>query len=259
MQGQDSIVLLTVLAVTFVLLEQRRDLAAGAMVGLGLFKFQLVIPVAALFLIWRRRRFCAGFVLSAAALGLISLCITGVPETTAHVRSLLSVGVGVGAAPEQFRMPLRVTMMANFRGLFAGMAGGHLAPRRITALIVAASAIVFFALGILFYRSRDHKDILLVAITSSALVSYYLFVHDLSVLMLPLVIVLDRFFGEEPVCRDMGWLAVSALVCFIAPAVLFVFPNYFYLVSLPIVLFLFLQVRVTSERTPVASLTSALG
>lgn len=259
MQGQDSIILVMLLATAFVLLDQQRDLGAGVLVGLGLFKFQLVIPIAGLLLIWRRGRFCAGFVVSGAVLALISLWITGVPETVAHVRSLLSVGVGVGLAPEQFRMPLRVTMMANFRGLFAGIGGTYLQLRTVTLLTVGVSAITFFALGIWLYRRRNHRDILLIATTTSVLVSYYLFVHDLSVLLLPLVIVLDRFFGDEMGTRDAGWLAIAALVCFIAPSVLFVAPNYFYLVSLPIAALLFLQIRVTSERTTVASLPSGTG
>jgi len=258
MQGQDSIILLTLLATAFAMLEQQRDLNAGVLVGLGLFKFQLVIPIAALFFISRRWRFCAGFVFSGAVLALISLWITGTPETVAHIRSLLSVGAGVGPAPEQFRVPLRVTMMANFRGLVFGIAGAQLAPRTITVLTVAASAIVFFIVGLLFYGRRYRRDTFLIAITTSLLVSYYLFVHDVSILLIPIVIALDRFFGEAQASRDAGWLAVIALVCFVAPGILFLSPNSFYLVSLPIAGLLSLQVRVMSKHTTAVSLHSAL-
>ena len=259
MQGQDSIVLATLLAGAFVLLDQQRDPGAGVLVGLGLFKFQLVIPIAGLLLIWRRWRFCAGFVVSGAVIALISLWITGVPETIAHVRSLLSVGAGIGPTPEQFRIPLRVSMMANFRGLFASIAGTGLGLRTITFLTVGVSAITFLALGILLYRSRHRRDTLLIAITTSVLVSYYLFVHDLSVLLIPLVIVLDRLVGGEPTAPHPGWLAVSAFVCFVAPGILFVLPSYFYLVSLPIAAFLFLQIHITPEQKTAASLNTASG
>src|SRR5207247_2793657 len=60
MQGQDSIVLLTLLAGASVLLDQKRDLPAGALVALGLAKFQICLPIALLFLAWRRWRFCLG-------------------------------------------------------------------------------------------------------------------------------------------------------------------------------------------------------
>jgi hypothetical protein len=259
MQGQDSIIFVALLAAAFVLLQQQRDLAAGVLVAMGLFKFQLVFPIAGLLLIWRRWRFCAGFVVSGAALALISLWITGPPETIAHVRSLLSVGAGVGPAPEQFRMPLRVSMMANLRGLFAGIAGNHFGARTITFSTIGASAIAFVSPAILLYRRRDRRDMLLIAITTSVLVSYYLFVHDLSVLLLPLMIVLDRFFGGELGSRRAEWLAVTALVCFIAPGVLFVSPSYFYLVSLPIAALLFLQIYIMPEQNTAASLDTGSG
>src|SRR5438045_1840347 len=63
MQGQDSILLLALLAAAFVALHAGREFAAGALVGLGLFKLQIVIPIAILFFAWRRRR-CFGFALS---------------------------------------------------------------------------------------------------------------------------------------------------------------------------------------------------
>src|SRR5439155_2249471 len=129
--------------------------------------FQLAIPIAGLFFIWRRWRFCAGFVLSGAVLALISLWITGISESISHARSLLSVGAGVGPAPEQFRVPLRVIMMANFRGLLVGIAGAHLGQQTITVLTAGASAIVFFAVAILFFSRRHQRDTLLIVIETS--------------------------------------------------------------------------------------------
>ncbi len=61
MQGQDSILLLTLLTMAMVLLERGRDFGAGLLVGLGLFKLQIVLPLVVLFLVWRRWRFSAGF------------------------------------------------------------------------------------------------------------------------------------------------------------------------------------------------------
>ena len=62
-QGQDSILLVTLLAVALVALDHKRELTAGILLGLGLFKFQIVIPIALLFLAWRRWRFFSGFAL----------------------------------------------------------------------------------------------------------------------------------------------------------------------------------------------------
>jgi Glycosyltransferase family 87 len=46
MQGQDSILLLTLLLAAAVSLGRGRDLTAGLLAGLGLFKFQIVLPIA---------------------------------------------------------------------------------------------------------------------------------------------------------------------------------------------------------------------
>ena len=63
MQGQDSILLLVLLAAALVALDRGREMMAGMLVALGLFKMQIVIPIALLFLLWRRWRFFAGFAL----------------------------------------------------------------------------------------------------------------------------------------------------------------------------------------------------
>ena len=50
MQGQDSILLLTLLVAATVALQRGANLTAGALVGFGLFKFQIVLPIALLLL-----------------------------------------------------------------------------------------------------------------------------------------------------------------------------------------------------------------
>src|SRR6266568_4221012 len=71
MQGQDSIILLLLFCGAFVLLSEGKAFPAGILIGLGLFKFQIVLPVAVLFLLWRRWRFVAGFVASSATAVLV--------------------------------------------------------------------------------------------------------------------------------------------------------------------------------------------
>jgi hypothetical protein len=123
MQGQDSILLLALLASALLALDHGRELTAGILVGLGLFKMQIVVPIALLFLLWKRWRFLAGFALSGVMVSLISLGVVGVTQTGAYARSLLSVGAGVAAGASQFKVPLRVSIMANLRGLIFGLIG----------------------------------------------------------------------------------------------------------------------------------------
>ena len=108
---------------------------------------QIVIPIALLFLLWRRWRFFAGFALSAGLVSLISLWVVGFAQTTAYARSLFSVGTNV-AAVNQF--PLRVSIMANLRGLFFGLmglgcrhSGFRLSPSLFSVFVSALGALSF--------------------------------------------------------------------------------------------------------------------
>jgi hypothetical protein len=60
-QGQDSFFLLTALVCSFVAMERNRDFLSGAILALGLFKFQFVLPIALLFALWKEWRVVAGF------------------------------------------------------------------------------------------------------------------------------------------------------------------------------------------------------
>jgi hypothetical protein len=243
MQGQDSILLLLLLTAALAALEGDQELRAGMLVGLGLFKMQIVIPVALLFLLWRRWRFFAGFALSACLLSLISLWVVGFAQTTAYARSLLSVGTNMEAV-HQF--PLRVSIMANLRGLFFGLLGARLPAFWIQAPILVASVSVLLWVALAVPGKQSRADAFVVAITASLIASYYLFIHDLSVLLIPIVITLDRFIlahGETPASsldRAAAWMSAALLV---APMCIFLMPEHFYLVALPLCAFMVILIR----------------
>src|SRR5713101_5667223 len=125
MHGQDSILLLTLLAAAMVSLDRGRELTAGVLVGLGLFKFQLVIPIALLFLAWRRWRFSAGFALSSAAVASVSLWLVGLAQVRVYARSLISMSVS-GTYLDRFRNGIYPGGMPNLRGLVSSLAGSRL-------------------------------------------------------------------------------------------------------------------------------------
>jgi hypothetical protein len=204
---------------------------------------QIVIPVALLFLLWRRWRFFAGFALSACLLSLISLWVVGFAQTTAYARSLLSVGTNMEAV-HQF--PLRVSIMANLRGLFFGLLGARLPAFWIQASVLVASVSVLLWVALAVPGKQSRADAFVIAITASLIVSYYLFIHDLSVLLIPIVITLDRFIlahGETPTSsldRAAAWMSATLLV---APMCIFLMPEHFYLVALPLCAFMVILIR----------------
>src|SRR5262249_14424598 len=77
-QGQDSILLLTLMVATFVSLERRHQGSAGFWLGLIAFKFQFTLPLLVLLLAWRRWKAAASCALTGLAVAGCSIAITGV-------------------------------------------------------------------------------------------------------------------------------------------------------------------------------------
>ena len=65
--AQDSILLLTVMIAAFVALDRGQEIRSGMLLGLGIFKFQYLLPIALLFFMWRRWRVVSGLLVSGAA------------------------------------------------------------------------------------------------------------------------------------------------------------------------------------------------
>jgi hypothetical protein len=204
---------------------------------------QVVIPIALLSLLWRRWRFFAGFALSTCLLSLISLWVVGFAQTAAYARSLLSVGTNMPAA---LQFPLRVSIMANLRGLFFGLLGDRLPAFWIQVLTIVTSVFVLLWVAFAIRGKQRRADAFVLAITASLIVSYYLFIHDLSVLLIPIVVTLDRFIlagAERPAItldRAAGWMSATLLI---APLCIFLIPDHFYLVALPLCAFMVILIR----------------
>ena len=240
MQGQDSVLLLALLAAAAVSLDRGKDLAAGIFVGLGLFKFQLVIPIALLFFVWRRWRFSAGFALSSIAAGSLSLWLVGFAQIQLYIRSLHSMSIALNSAVDQYKYAIVPSSMPNLRGLIFGLGHNQLSPSWLQAITIASSVFVSLLVAMLAPTRRPTLDSFLIAVTTSTVVSYHLLIHDLSILLLPLAVTLNRFISANASGRRDGRLILLASVLmFVAPAGISFMPHHFYLASLPLLAFLY--------------------
>jgi hypothetical protein len=169
--------------------------------------------------------------------------VTGTSATINFVRSVLSVGAGVRTQDAQFQFPLQISRMANLRGLIFGLAGNRVRPVLLQEIVIGISIIVMFWI----WRSGTERipmHAFAIAIGGSVLVSYYLFIHDLSYLIIPLVLTLDASIAVGSSKHEIGSLLPSAAVLvFAIPSILLFVPNYFYLLSVAIAAFLFLVIR----------------
>ena len=215
--GQDSLFLLLI----FILAYRRigsSELQAGMLLGLGMFRFQVVLPIVALFLLWRSLKLVAGWAVGSAAVLSVSVAITGIGAQIQYVKLLRQMGSVVSFWPLLRRMP-------TLRGLFAAC---HLG-----MVPLALVSVSIFLLAAVIGARQNAQQKLLLAVSVSALVTYYLFLHDLSVLALPIFLAINAAVGRRDWVRAA--LASAALSGF---AVLWLARDQFYLGAL-VTLFFF--------------------
>jgi len=194
LQGQDSILLLLLCVLGFNALKRDADVLAGCWLALGVFKFQFVIPIVLLLVIWKRRRVAIGFTVVSALLVLISAGLAGwqsllqYPEFALQItRSPSLGGVAAGFAP-------------NLRGLALGLLSPF--PQPIgTAVALLASVMVFLFAAMKGREASLPKKLELqfsLAVAVSGLIAWQTNMHDLSLLVLPLVLIADYCLHTLP-------------------------------------------------------------
>jgi hypothetical protein len=77
LQGQDSILLLLLCTLGFNALKREANFLAGCWFALGVFKFQLMVPIVLLLILSTRRRVAMGFAAVSILLALVSVGLVG--------------------------------------------------------------------------------------------------------------------------------------------------------------------------------------
>jgi len=188
-QGQDSIILLLLYVLAFRKLKQGKDGLAGALLACGLFKFQLVIPAVLILAVYRGRRFALGFSATAFFLAGISTAMTG--GIRPYISFLLSSNRNLAFDT------IKPSIMPNVRGLLAtvaaGLPGVNVFIGVVSLLIlVAAVGMVIFKKEILERNGVEGIDLVYtLAMLTTILTSYHLNPHDLSLLLLPILLLME--------------------------------------------------------------------
>jgi hypothetical protein len=212
MQGQDSIVLLLVYCLAYGAFRRANHLRAGIYLGLGLFKFHLVLPFVVLLLLARRWRTLLGFFLSAFVDLGVSCLLVGwtqlaeYPHYVLHINRLQSAHIIV---PQ---------LMPNLRGLFDGWCSA--APFWADgALFLASASLVLWAsrqwnVGELI-PVQPWNTGFSVALVTTFLVGYHSYTHDMSIILLPILLTLDRLLQPSP--KSDACLQMSVGLLFFSP------------------------------------------
>lgn len=263
LQGQDSLLLLLLVVLAFTALRQGREFACGCWLGLGLFKFELVLPLALVVVLTQesggRRAVAKGFGLVALSLAGVSAVISGwsvfriYPQFLLHLQEQPFAGI----APQA---------MANFRGL------AYIFIRRDSAAWAIATVVICSGVALLttvngWRRARlasgvnpatnDRGDFDLAfanTVLFALLVSYHLNPHDLSLLLLPIFLLLRCSFARTASLQATErWTTVGLIaILFLPPLHVWTLRAGAYaLVSLPM-LSLFLTVGSRARQIKVA-------
>lgn len=206
--GQDSLLLLAVVAAAGYCLERRRFVAAGVFLAIGLLKFQF-IPVLVIGLLRRETRsMLLGFAPAAAVIVMIWLAITGPAGFTDYFHL---IRLQMWHMPEQAAASSPV-MMPNLRGLLSTNLAVLFSRKWLDALVaVLTTLLLLLPLTIRRVDWRDPQQrqyYWALLLTLSVLASYHAHVYDL-VLLSPVVVVLI----QSTVSRDRTRTLMRILGC----------------------------------------------
>lgn len=256
MHGQDVIWVLFCYVAAYVALSHRNDFKAGAWLGLGLCKFHLILPFIFAFLAQNRRKVLAGFFLTALILTVVGFAVVG-------VRTALDYPLYVWRAEHnaQYAWATDHSNNPNLRGLIVYFLPGGM-PRLSTAIVIGISVCVLLSAAYIWKQLRSwgpegDKLGFAVNVIATVLVSYHTWVQDLSLLLLPVVIVLDVLLTNPQLAsrlRRTLWFSAALLFCSPVYLVLLLRYRKFSLMTIAVLIFaaaLLAMIRALKNRTRV--------
>jgi hypothetical protein len=246
-QGQDSLLLLLLLILAFTALRRGRAFAAGCWLGLGLFKFQLVLPLVLVLVLTQNRSvrsaLAKGFSLVGLALAGLSAAISGWSVFVVYPKFLLQLQAQpfAGVIPQA---------MANLRGLMYFFFHRDQSPWAIAVLSILSVAALIKTLNRwkhartasdqspATFRPQEFGHAFAGTVLFALLVSYHLNPHDLSLLLLPMVLLFHDVAGTtQALTTSQRWLIIAcSVVLFLPPLHLLALRAHAYaLVSIPLI------------------------
>lgn len=189
MEGQDTVLLLFCFTCAFVLVQRRSDFLAGCCLGLGMFRFQIVLPFVVILLLTKKFRVVRGWAVMSIVLALVSFIGVSWRGTLAYPTYLWHV------QHSMYAHTAMVSYMPNLHGLCEVLLSALVPKTFVDGLTVVFSALLIYfvpraGLG------EDHRLFsplgFSLSLLASLLVSYHSFIYDLPILLLVMIVSLDH-------------------------------------------------------------------
>lgn len=220
-QGQSSLVMLLLYSLVFIAMQRGLDFRAGVALGLGLLKFQFVVPFVAIFLLRRKWTFVKGFSATASFLGVLSVIAVG----WRGIRDYLHLLAAVASHPANVSYG-QAADMATLHGFVHATLGAALSSSAVLLIVVGIST---FLVGWTAWQwnridllgdCRSSGLMFGCAILVSLITGLHMFSHDLSPIMLTLLLTLNGM--KESSERRLNVILLACMTLFWIPPVYFV-------------------------------------
>jgi hypothetical protein len=222
-QGQSSLLVLLLFSIAFISLKRGEDFVAGLALGLGLFKFQFVIPLVLIFLLRGKWKVIRGFLTVSSLLGILSLVAVGWAGLAKYVALLTAIA----SHPDNSSFGAAVGM-ATVQGFVHAVLGRFVNPVTVSLIVSLISGLLILSTAWQWMRAdraglgRADDVIFAAAIVVSLVTGLHMFTHDLSPLMLAMLVSLPD------ISESRGALPRMLTVCMI---LLWIPPLYFVLLA----------------------------
>jgi hypothetical protein len=189
-------------------LRHDRQFLAGTTLGLGIFKFPLLIPFLLAFAVKGRLRVVLGFALTSLVLVAVSIATVGLSTALYYPKYLLAIDTIARGVNRPQDMP-------NLRGILAGLLPMLSSRTGVLLLVVLSILVLVFAIRVWTFDSSHHRPAftlgLALNVVATVLVSYHCHVFDLCILLLPIGLVLGIVLSDELVDPQMRNLLMWVL------------------------------------------------
>jgi hypothetical protein len=173
--GQDCVVMLALLIVSFELAERGKPASAGVTLALMLGKVHLVLLWPVALVVQKRWRMMAGFCATAAALGLASLALGGIADLRLYIALLESKSLDLGTVSPSPQL------MIGYLGLFANLG---IESKWAGAFFIAAVVAVLL-IGV---RRGSWRELFILTPVASLIIVPHVYGYDAALLLVPILL-----------------------------------------------------------------------